>query len=453
MEDKIIAGLDIGSTKICAVVGRMNPDETLEILGIGKCPCEGVEKGVIANLDLTVDAIRIAKQEAENQSGIDIQVVNAGIAGKHIRTQQEFGIITRESDDDVISVSDINRLATDMYRIVTPAGTEIIHVIPQEYTVNFQNGIKDPVGRRGIKLGADFNIITAHTEAVSNLKRCLKVAGLVMENLMLESIAAGMSVLNKEEKNAGVAIVDIGGDTTEIAIYHDNILRYTGAVPFGGNVISKDIRNGCIIQPQQAEMLKVKYGKALAEKSSPYDVVVIQGIRGNSAKEISVHNLSQIIQARAEEIVEWVFTELVKSNYHKKLGAGIVLTGGGANLQFLKELFELHTGIPTRIGNPSEYLNLSNQYLGHLKKPEYATATGLVLAGFRALDERENRYLKTIRQGSGTNHKTSQKVNVTSKSLFSKPEKPETEKKNFFNDFFKKARNFLMDDVESQDEY
>ena len=445
MEDKIIAGLDIGSTKICAIVGRMNPDETLEILGIGKCPCKGVERGVIANLDRTAEAIRLAKQEAENQSGIDIQVVNVGIAGKHIRTQPEFGSITRQSDEEVISVDDINHLATDMYRTVTPDGTEIIHVIPQEYTVNFQTGIKDPVGRRGIKLGANFNIITAHTEAVSNLRRCLKMVNLEMENLLLESIAAGMAVANEEEKEAGVAIIDIGGDTTEIAVYYENILRYTGAVPFGGNVITRDIQQGCNIMPHQAELLKVRHGKALAEQASTAEIVVIQGIRGNSAKEISVHNLSQIIQARAEEIVEFVYVELVKSGYHKKLGAGIVLTGGGANLQFLKELFEATTGLQTRLGNPSEYLNLASQHLSHLKKPEFATATGLVLAGFRASDERENRYLKTKVQNNGK-----QKNQKTPKTPFQKPDK---ERSNFLKDFFDKARIFLLDDSENQDKY
>ncbi|MBC8109588.1 MAG: cell division protein FtsA [Verrucomicrobia bacterium] len=445
-EQELIVGLDIGSTKICVVVGCINENDRLEILGMGKAPSVGVEKGFIANIDQTVEAIRMAITEAEKQSDVNINVVNVGIAGKQIQTQLHPGVITRPNADQVISIEDINRLAEDMYRTLTPSGTEIIHVIPQEYVVDYQTGIKEPVGRIGVKLGADFNIVTAQMQGISHLKKCLQKANLTLGSLVLESIAAGMSVLSKEEKEAGVAIIDIGGDTTEIAVFHENLIRFTSAVPFGGNVITSDIRQGCRTTPPQAEMLKVKHGKSLANEANLLDVVVIPGLRDFPPKEISVRNLSAIIEARMEEIIEMVYAQILKSGLDRNLAGGIVLTGGGANLQFIKEHFELMTGIGTRIGNPNEYLASANS---QIKSPEFATAVGLVLAGFRALDERENRYLKTKNQSPNHNNKRIvQKTENTAKS-----EKPKEKGKGLFGNWIDKAKGLLMDDMENQGEY
>jgi cell division protein FtsA len=443
MEEKIIVGLDIGSTKVCAVVGRLDENERLEILGMGNAVSEGVHKGKIENIDQTVSAIRQAIQSAELQSDISIKVINAGIAGNHIQTQHERGTITRSHGDQTISIEDINRLSTDMYKTLTPAGTEIIHVIPQEYVIDYQNFIKEPVGRVGVKLGADFNIITAQTSAVNHLKKCLGVLDLHLENLVLESIASGMSVLNREEKEGGAAIIDIGGDTTEIAIYFENILRHTATVPFGGNIITSDIKKGCLIMQSQAELLKTRYGKAIAEQANANEVVVIPGIRGQQSKEISVHNLAQIIQARAEEMVEMIFVELEKSGLMRNLAGGLVLTGGGANLLHINDLFEWITGISTRTGNPNEYLKSADS---HIKNPEYATAVGLVLAGFRALDERENRYLKTKNQNPTYNNNTSQK-----KETVRTQEKKD--KRNLFSGWLDKAKTILLDDQDDQGKY
>ena len=444
MNDQIIVGLDVGSTKVCAVVGRMDKDGLLEVLGMGKTPTEGVKKGVIENIDQTVIAIKEAIAEAERQSQIDIKVVNTGIAGNHINTQREFGVITRSASDQEISIDDINRLSKDMYRLVTPPGTEIIHVIPQEYTIDYQAHIKEPVGRVGVKLGADFNIITAQSVAINNIKKCLAKSNLLYDNLVLKSIASSLSVLSKEEKEAGVAVIDIGGDTTDIAIIYENIIRYTASIPFGGNIVTNDIKKGCMIMPAQAELLKIKHGKAIASEANLMDVVVIPGLRDRSAKEISVKNLAHIIEARMEEIIEMIYAKLSESGLDKSLAGGIVLAGGGANLSYIKELFEWVTGINTRVGNPNEYMG--KNVTGIIKQPEFSTAVGLVLAGFRALDERENRYLQMKNQTPSHN-------NSANKTDPIDPRKSANFKPGFLGNLFGKAKNLLMDDFDDQGEY
>lgn len=444
MNDQIIVGLDIGSTKVCAVVGRMDNDGLLEILGMGKSVSEGVKKGVIENIDQTVIAIKEAISEAEKQSQIDIKVVNTGVSGNHIQTQREFGVITRNLNDNEISIEDINRLSKDMYRLVTPPGSEIIHVIPQEYTIDYQAHIKEPVGRIGVKLGADFNIITAQSNAINNIKKCMSKSNLHDDNMVLVSIASSLSVLSREEKDAGVAVIDIGGDTTDIAIIHENIIRYTASIPFGGNIITNDIKKGCMIMPAQAELLKIKHGKAISSEANLMDVVVIPGLRDRSAKEISVKNLAHIIEARMEEIIEMIYAKLSESGLDKALAGGLVLTGGGANLSFIKELFEWVTGINTRIGNPNEYMG--KNVTGIIKQPEFATAVGLVLAGFRALDERENRYLQMKNQTPSHN-------NIRTKTEPVDPRKSDSFKPGFLGNLFGKAKNLLMDDFDNQGEY
>src|SRR5690606_34952863 len=245
-KDKIVVGLDIGTTKICAIVGRKNDYGKLEVLGMGKAVSDGVIRGIVTNIDKTVMAIEKAVAEAEEQSGIDIRVVNVGIAGQHIKSSIHHGSITRDSSDDEITVEDVSRLTNDMYRIVIPPGSEIIHVMPQDFIVDYEEGIKDPVGMSGVRLEADFHVITAQTNAISNVNKCIKRAGLEIENLILEPLASSLAVLSDEEKEAGVCLVDIGGGTTDIAIFHDNIIRHTAVIPFGGNIITSDIKMGCM---------------------------------------------------------------------------------------------------------------------------------------------------------------------------------------------------------------
>ncbi|MGK7390996.1 MAG: cell division protein FtsA [Candidatus Cyclobacteriaceae bacterium M2_1C_046] len=432
--EKIVVGLDIGTTKICAVVGRKNEYGKLEVLGMGKAESDGVIRGIVTNIDKTVTAIEKAVDEASAQSGIDIRVVNVGIAGQHIKSSIHHGSITRSSSDDEITVEDVNRLTNDMYRIVIPPGSEIIHVMPQDYIVDYEEGIKDPVGMSGVKLEADFHIITAQTNAINNINKCVKRANLEIENLILEPLASSLAVLSEEEKEAGICLIDIGGGTTDIAIFHDNIIRHTAVIPFGGNIITSDIKQGCMVMQHQAEVLKKKFGKAIADEASPNEIVSIPGIRNRAPKEISVKNLSHIIQARMEEIIELAHTEIITSGFENKLAGGIVVTGGGAQLSSLKQLVEFMTGMDARIGYPNEHLGKSK--IDEIKSPMYATSVGLVLSGFRAIDERENNYRH--------------KVKVNGKPQVVKNKKDVGD---FFSKILNRTKGLLIDDLDDKSNY
>ena len=391
-DEQPVVGLDIGTTKICAIVGRKNEYGKLEVLGMGKAVSDGVIRGIVSNIDKTVVAIQKAIREAEEQSGVEINIVNVGIAGQHIRSSIHHGGITRNSKGEEITMADVEQLTNDMYRIVTPPGCEIIHVMPQQYTVDYEEGIMDPVGMSGVKLEADFHIITAQTNAISNLNKCVQKAGLTIDNLILEPLASSLSVLSEEEKKAGVCLVDIGGGTTDLAIFHDGIIRHTAVIPFGGNIITSDIKQGCSVLTEQAELLKVKFGKAIAEEASFNEIVSIRGLRDRPPREISVKNLAYIIEARMQEIFELVHAEIIASGYEERLSAGIVVTGGGSQLKFVKGLCELMCASDARIGYPNEYLGRSKPET--IKSPMYATGVGLVLAGFKAIDERNLDYVR-----------------------------------------------------------
>lgn len=436
-KDKIIVGLDIGTTKICAIVGRKNEYGKLEVLGMGKAVSDGVIRGIVTNIDKTIHGIEAAMKEAEEQSGINIRVVNVGIAGQHIKSAIHHGGITRNTNDDEITIEDINRLTNDMYRTVTPPGSEIIHVMPQDYYVDFEDGIMDPVGMSGVRLEADFHVITAQTNAINNVNKCVKRAGLEIENLILEPLASSLSVLSEEEKEAGVCLVDIGGGTTDIAIFHENIIRHTAVIPFGGNIITSDIKQGCLVMHHQAELLKTKFGKAIAEEANPNEIVSIPGLKNRPPKEISIKNLAHIIEARLEEIIELIHAEIITSGYENKLAGGIILTGGGAQMACLKQLVEYMTGMEARIGYPNEHLGKSK--IDAVKSPMFATTLGLVLSGFKALDDRENRYMES----QGKSESTSNKYRGDKKNTGTK----------FFTNIIEKTKSLLIDDVDDRQDY
>ncbi|HSF55358.1 MAG TPA: cell division protein FtsA [Algoriphagus sp.] len=390
--DKLIVGLDIGTTKICAIIGRKNEFGKLEVLGMGKAVSDGVDRGIVTNIEKTVHAIQKAVEDCSNMADVDIAEVIVGIAGQHIQSKIMHGSIMRQPSEDEITVEDVQRLSADMHNIVVPPGNSIIHVMPQDYTVDYEGGIKDPVGMAGTRLEADFHIITAQTTAIHNINKCVKRANLESKQLILEPLASSLSVLSDDEKEAGVCLVDIGGGTTDIAIFYENIIRHTAVIPLGGNIITADIKEGCMLMHNQAELLKTRFGKAIAEEANPNEIVSIPGLRNRHPKEISIRNLASIIQARMEEIIEIVQNEIMQSGYYKKLAGGIVLTGGGAQLQCISQLFEYMTGLDTRIGFPNEHLGKS--VIEDVKSPMYATSVGLVLAGFKSLDNREDGYLK-----------------------------------------------------------
>ncbi|MCO6358267.1 cell division protein FtsA [Roseivirga pacifica] len=433
-DNKIVVGLDIGTTKICAIVGTKNEYGKLEVLGMGKAVSDGVIRGIVTNIDKTILAIEKAIAEASEQSGIEINVVNVGIAGQHIKSSIHHGSITRDRIDDEITVEDLNRLSNDVHKIVMPPGCEIIHVMPQDYIVDYEDGIKDPVGMSGVKLEADFHVITAQTNAIRNINKCVKRGGLEIENLILEPLASSMSVLSDEEKEAGVCLVDIGGGTTDVAIFHDGIIRHTAVIPFGGNIITTDIKEGLKVMQNQAELLKTRFGRAIAEEANPNEIVSIPGLRNRPPKEISIRNLAHIIEARMEEIIELVHAEIITSGYSSKMAGGIVITGGGSQLAGIQQLFEYMTGMESRIGYPNEHLGKSK--IEAIKSPMYATTVGLVLSGFRAIDERDNRYVES---------KTANMTRREAKSVKKGSE--------FFTKLIDKTKGLLMDDFHDKGEY
>ncbi|WP_026463788.1 cell division protein FtsA [Adhaeribacter aquaticus] len=438
--DKIVVGLDIGTTKICALVGRKNEFGKLEILGMGKAISEGVVRGIVSNIDKTVDAIKKAIKMAEEQSGINIGVVNVGIAGQHIKSLQHNGSITRATTDNEITIDDVNRLTNDMYRLVTPPGSEIIHVMPQDYKVDYEEGIIDPVGMSGVRLEGNFHIITAQSNAINNINKCVTRAGLEIETLILEPLASSMSVLSDEEKEAGVALIDIGGGTTDLAIFKDNIIRHAAVLPFGGNIVTSDIKQGCMVMQNQAEQLKVKFGKAIADEASENEIVSIPGLRDRTPKEISLKNLAYIIEARMEEIVELVYSEIVRSGYANSLAAGIVITGGGSQLQNLVQLVEYLTGLDARIGYPNEHLGKSK--IDAVKSPMYATSVGLVLSGYKSFDDRLTRYAEVK---NAETHRVNERVVTTKQNTGGGSD--------FFKKIIDRTKGLLIDDFDDKQNY
>jgi cell division protein FtsA len=337
-----------------------------------------VKRGIVLNIDQTVASIKEAVQKAEIECGIKVHRVNVGIAGQHIKSIQQPGIYTRKELETEISMSDLQALKDDMFKIHVPAGESIIHVIPQEYTVDTEGGIKDPVGMAGVRLQANFHIITGSLPAIKNIYRCVKLSGLEVGELTLEPIASSAAVLSDEEKEAGVALVDIGGGTTDIAIFHDGLIRHTAVIPFGGNILTEDIKTGCSILSRHAEQLKVQYGSALAAETQNAKVVV-PGLNGRTPKEITLGALSGIIEARMKEILELVHFEIMRSGYERKLIGGIVLTGGGAQLKHIKQLVEYITGLDCRIGKPIEHvINYKDE---SQLPPALSTGVGLVITG------------------------------------------------------------------------
>ena len=380
--NKIAVGLDIGTTKIVAMIGRYNEYGKLEILGLGKSKSLGVHRGVVNNITQTIQSIRQAVIDAETSSGMKITEVLVGIAGQHIRSLKHSDYITRKDSDTVIDDQDIEDLCNQVHKLVMLPGEEIIHVLPQDFKVDGQSEITEPIGMYGGRLEANFHVVVGQVSSIRNIGRCIKSAGLSLSGITLEPLASSNAVLGMEEKEAGVALIDIGGGTTDLAIFKDGIIRHTAVIPFGGNVITEDIKEGCSIIEKQAELLKIKFGSAWPGENKDNEIVSIPGLRGREPKEITLKNLSKIIHARVIEIIEQVYLE-IKNYGHEdqktKLIAGIVLTGGGSQLKHLKQLVEYITGMDTRVGYPNEHMAGDSD--SEVTSPMYATAVGLVLNG------------------------------------------------------------------------
>ena len=387
-KNELYIGLDIGTTKIVAMIGIVNEYQKLKIIGVGKSKSLGVHRGVVNNISQTIQSIQGAIHEAENHSNEKIDKVVVGIAGQHIRSLQHSDYITRDNSNEVIAESDIDRVINQVYKLVMMPGEEIIHVLPQEFRIDGQSEIKEPIGMFGGRLEANFHVVVGQVSSIKNIARCVKSSGIDFDGITLEPLASADAVLSREEKEAGVALIDIGGGTTDLAIFKDNIIRHTSVIPFGGNIITEDIKEGCSIIEKQAELLKIKFGSAWPGENKDNEIVSIPGLRGRDPKEISIKNLSKIIHARIVEIIEQVYMEIKNYGHEeqkKKLIAGIVLTGGGSQLKHLKQLVEYVTGMDTRIGLPNEHLAGNNSV--EISNPTFATAVGLVM---NSMEKRKN---------------------------------------------------------------
>lgn len=433
----IVVGLDIGTTKICVIIGRRNEYGKIEVLGLGKAESAGVTRGVVSNIAKTVKGIEQAVEEGSTQSNVDVKIVNVGIAGQHIKSLQHRGILTRKDLSIEISRKDIDRLIDDMFKLAMNPGEEIIHVLPQEFTVDNEPGVKDPVGMAGVRLEANFHIITGQVMAIKNIMKCVDQGGLETHDLILEPLASSESVLSEEEKEAGVVLVDIGGGTTDVAIFQESIIRHTAVIPFGGNSVTEDIREGCAVMRNQAELLKVKFGSALAEENKENEIICVPGLRGREPKEISVKNLAFVIQARMEEIIDHVYYEIKSSGFEKKLIGGIVVTGGGALLKHLPQLIEYVTGLDCRVGYPNEHLAkneaLPKNVYEDLKSPMYATGIGLLIKGIEKV-EREL-----------------QKDNFVARPVEVLSESSSRKNRGLFASLLEGTKKFIKDDISDQD--
>ena len=438
-ENKISVGLDIGTTKIVAMSGIKNEYGKTQILGQGKSISLGVHRGVVNNITQTIQSIQQAIQEAEQSSGEKIASVTVGIAGQHIRSLQHSDYITRANSELVIDEGDIERLINQVHKLVMLPGEEIIHVLPQEFKVDGQGEIKEPVGMYGGRLEANFHVVVGQVSSIRNIGRCIKSAGLDLEGITLEPLASANAVLSSEEKEAGVALIDIGGGTTDLAIFRDGIIRHTAVVPFGGNVITEDIKEGCSIIEKQAELLKIKFGSAWPGENKDNEIVSIPGLRGRDPKEITLKNLSKIIHARVVEIIEQVYVEIKNYGHEeqkKKLIAGIVLTGGGSQLKHLKQLVEYITGMDTRVGYPNEHLAGDSDK--EITSPLFATSVGLVMDGLQRIEKQnqENNDEESIEDGISDNIENKE-------SEIKKPPKPKIPKKSFLDDLTDRLKDFL----------
>src|SRR6476469_6843399 len=391
-EQPIIVGLDIGTTKIAVIAGRKNEFGKLEILGFGKANSNGVKHGQVLNIDETIKAIRTALENCfASNPNLEVKDVYVGIAGHHIKSLQTRGDIVRQSSDEEITQSEIDLLIKDQYKTFIPAGDQIIDVIPQEFTVdNFQN-IANPIGYGGVKVGANFHIITGDRNAIRNINRSVEKAGLRTKDLVLQPLASSSAVMAQEDLEAGVAIVDIGGGTTDLAVFYEGILKHTAVIPFAGENITNDIKTGLGVLKQQAEQMKVQFGSALANEAKANAYITIPGLRGMPAKEISVKNLANIIQARMSEIMDFVTYHLKQVGLdNKMLNGGIILTGGGSQLRHLIQLTEYVTGLNARIGYPNEHL--ASGHIEELAKPMYSTCLGLILKGYNDFENKRKQF-------------------------------------------------------------
>ena len=399
----LIVGLDLGTTKICAVVGDLSSEEGLvDVVGIGTSPSTGLRKGVVVNIEQTVQSIQKALEEAEMMAGCEIRSVYAGIAGSHIKGFNSHGIIAVKGGE--VTAKDIERVIDAARAVAIPLDREVIHTLPQEYIVDEQRGIADPLGMAGVRLEVKVHIVTGAVSSAQNIVRSCHRAGLDVDDIVLESIASAKAVLTQEEREIGVALVDIGGGTTDLAIFNNDSIKHTSVLAIGGTNLTSDIAFGLRTPMAAAEKIKLKYGCALTDLIQEDEIIEVPSVGGRPPRRLSRHILAEICEPRMEEMLALVDQELIKSGYKKTIGAGVVLTGGASMIEGMQELAEQIFNLPTRIGYPVKVGGLQDV----VNSPMYATAVGLLMYGaekeisgqrFRIRDTRVfNRILSRMRK-------------------------------------------------------
>ena len=377
MEGKIITGLDIGTTKICAVVVKEDYDGTLNVVGIGSAPSYGLRKGVVVNIDKTVSAVKQAVEEAQTMAGVEVESVFVGIAGDHIRSINSKGMVGVTRDDHEITEEDVERAINAAKALALPIDREIIHAIPQEFIVDDQDGIHDPVGMCGVRLEVEVHIVTAAVTSAQNIVRSVQRAGYDVEEIILEPLASSLAVLNDDERALGVALVDIGGGTSDLAMFFDGHIQHTSVVALGGQHLTSDVAIGLRTPQDMAEEIKLKYGTTSREIINPSDTIMVPGVGGRAPRTISLSVLVDIVAPRMEEILALTYQKMQKSELLELMAAGAVITGGAALLDGTAELAEKIWEMPVRIGVPKHLGGLMDS----VKNPKYSTAVGLCLYG------------------------------------------------------------------------
>lgn len=381
-----VVAIDLGTTKVVTMVGKKNSNGKLQVVGLSSAESTGIKRGMIQNIEETVKAIQKTVDDVKKQTGLDFHSAYVGIAGQHIRSIKNSSYLNFDTDDREISQDDIDKLVKDMNLTPVDAGETILHVLPLEFFIDKEPVDNNrPVGMMGRRLDANFHIVIGKTSSAKHIEKCVNRVGLNVAELVLEPLASAEAVLTDDEREAGVALIDIGGGTTDLAIYYEGNIRHTAVIPFGGNVITQDIKEGCSILLKQADQLKEIYGIALSDIAPDNKIITIPGISGREPKEISVKNLAGIIQARMEEILDFVLYEINLSGYAEKLSAGVVITGGGALLKHLSHLIKFKSGYDVRLGYPSE--KLSSDSLEKFNHPQLSTALGLALIGLERQSE------------------------------------------------------------------
>lgn len=376
-EKNLIVGLDIGTSKVVAMVGEVSPDGEIEVIGIGSHPSHGLKKGVVVNIESTVQSIQRAVEEAELMAGCEIHSVYAGIAGSHIRSQNSHGVVAIKNSE--VSINDVERVIDAARAVAIPADQKVIHILPQEFIIDNQEGIKEPIGMSGVRLEAKVHMVTGAASAAQNIIKCIRRCGLEVEDIILQQLASAYAVLTEDEKQLGVCLADIGGGTTDIAVFLNGAIHHTAVIPIAGDQVTNDIAFTFRTPAPHAESLKIKHACALTQLTDPEETIDVPSVGDRPSRALRRQTLTEVVEARYEELFTFIRNELRRSGYEEQIAAGVVLTGGGARMEGTIELAEEIFHMPVRMGIPQYVIGLTDV----VRNPIYATGVGLLLFGYK----------------------------------------------------------------------